>query len=397
MTLRSSALRITAAATLLVLAACNNPPPPDALTVQPASFADLPGWAADDPAAALPAFLKSCAVLLKQPDDQAVGPGDVAGKVADWRPVCTQAAALPPGNAPAARAFIEASFVPMAASNHGDATGLFTGYYESELHGARQPGGAFTVPLYRRPPDLVSVDLQLFRPSLRGERIAGRVQNGRLVPYATRAEIDGGALANRNLELIWVDDPVDAFFLSIQGSGRVTLADGSVVRIGYDGENGQPYLAVGKILVGKGIPASEVSMQRIRQWIADNPNDGRGLMEQNPAYVFFHELKGATSASDGPLGAQGIALTAERSIAVDRRFVALGLPVWLDIPEVGSPGGRLQRLMVAQDTGGAIRGPVRADVFFGHGPDAANRAGILKASGRYWFLIPRGAVKPATS
>ncbi|HWK46872.1 MAG TPA: MltA domain-containing protein [Stellaceae bacterium] len=389
-----TALRTLALVAILALTACHNAPPPepDALVVRPASFADLPGWAADDPAAALPVFLKSCAVLLKQPDDQAIGPGDVAGKVADWRPACTGAAAVPPGDSSAARAFVEAAFTPMAATNHGEANGLFTGYYEAELHGARRPDGVFSTPLYRRPPDLVSVDLQLFRPSLRGERIAGRVQNGRLVPYATRAEIDAGALVGRNLEMIWVDNPVDAFFLAIQGSGRVTLADGSVVRVGYDGENGQPYLAVGKVLVEKGIPAAEVSMQRIRQWIAEHPDEGRGLMEQNPAYVFFREVKG-----DGPLGAQGIALTPERSIAVDRRFVALGMPVWLDIPESASPGGRLRRLMVAQDTGGAIRGPVRADVFFGHGAEAADRAGVLKATGRYWFLVPRGVAKPPIS
>jgi len=236
----------------------------------------------------------------------------------------------------------------------------------------------------------VDDDLGQFRDTLRGERIAGRVEGGRLHPYPDRGTIDRGALAGRGLELLWVDDAVDAFFLQIQGSGRVTMADGSVIRVGYDGQNGHPYVAVGRVLIQRGIMTPEqVSMQSIRAWLAANPTAAPDLLRENPSFVFFRELTG-----DGPVGAQGVALTPGRSLAVDPRFLPLGAPMWLDVEDPRVAGDRIRRLVVAQDTGGAIRGPVRGDLFWGHGAAAEDAAGRMRSQGRYWLLLPAGVSPP---
>lgn len=361
---------------ILLLAGCAPKASPDRLTLEPVRFGDLRGWQADDLSAALSAFARSCAVLTKKSDETQLG---IAGRVADWRAPCAEAAALDhPGDA-TARHFFETWFSPWRAANNGRTEGLFTGYYEAELRGARQRSGAYATPLLRRPGDLVMVELGLFRPSLRGERIAGRVVDGRLKPYESRAEIDEGALAHQHLAFLWVDDPVDAFFLHIQGSGRVRLSDGTTLRVGYDGQNGWPYVPVGRLLIERGaLTKDEVSMQSIRAWIRAHPEEGKALMDQNPSYVFFREVGG-----DGPLGSEGVVLTASRSLAVDRDFVPLGVPLWLDA------GDDLRRLVIAQDTGGAIRGPVRGDLFWGHGGDAEARAGTMKARGGYYLLLPK--------
>lgn len=365
------------------------PRPPERLILSPAAFADLPGWTADDPAGALPALRASCARILTGPDDRPVGPDGVGGRVTDWRPACA-AMAVAPADAAGARRAVEGAFRVWAATGVERAEGLFTGYYEAELRGTRHPDGRHAFPLYRRPPDLVEVDLGQFRDTLRGERIAGRVEGGRLRPYPDRGTIDRGALAGRGLELLWVDDAVDAFFLQIQGSGRVTMADGSVVRVGYDGQNGHPYVAVGRVLIQRGIMAPEqVSMQSIRAWLTANPAAAPDLLRENPSFVFFRELTG-----DGPVGAQGVALTPDRSLAVDPRFLPLGAPMWLDAEDPRAPGERIRRLVVAQDTGGAIRGPVRGDLFWGHGPAAEDAAGRMRSQGRYWLLLPFGVSPP---
>ena len=374
---------------LAALAACGGPPAkplPDKLTLTRASYRDLPGWTRDDPSAALPALLKSCAVLVKGGDDQAVG---IAGTVADWRGPCADAAQVAAGDQAAARALFERDFVPFRASNNDQTEGLFTGYYEAELHGSLTKTDQFNVPLYHRPADLISVDLGQFRPSLKGQRIAGKLAGTKLVPYATRTEIEAGALAGHGLEFVWVDDAADAFFLGVQGSGRVILPDSQVLRVGYDGENGQPYVTIGRVLAAEGVPADQITMPYLRQWIADHGPDGTALMDKNPSYIFFRELKG-----DGPMGAEGVALVPGRSAAVDRGFVPLGLPFWVDTTDPVEPSGRLQRLFVAQDVGGAIRGPVRADLFFGYGPEAANHAGLMKGRGSSWLLLPAGAAAP---
>lgn len=375
------------------------PPPvveaPARLDLEPARFADLPGWSDDSswrtPAAgALAALHRSCAVFAALPDDRPLGEGasSYAGTAADWKPLC---AALPAAGTapPAVRAFLADNLRPWAATDGGDPGGLFTGYYEPTLHGSRRRGGAYEFPLYTRPPELVSVDLGRFRDDLAGRRIAGRVEGGRLVPFADRGAIDSGALDGRGLELVWVDSAVDAFFLHIQGSGVVRLAEGGELRLGYAAQNGQPYRSLGRVLVERGeMELEDVSMQSLRRWLQDHPDRAAEAMATNPSYVFFRVLDG-----DGPVGSQGVVLTPGHSLAVDPAFHALGVPVWLaasaPAPDPAAPDRPLRSLLVAQDSGGAIRGPVRGDVFWGPGDGAAAVAGRMRHQGRMWLLLPR--------
>jgi membrane-bound lytic murein transglycosylase A len=321
----------------------------------------------DHISAAVPVFLKSCARFSTRADVASLDAMAMSvdfGRVGDWRSLCEAAEALPSGDDAAAREFFEKDFTPFAVADYGKAEGLFTGYYEIELNGSWQRRGRYQTPLYRKPPDL-----------------------GPEPP--TRAEIEDGALAGRGLELLWVDDPIDAFFLQIQGSGRVRLKEGGTVRVGYDGQNGRPYVPVGRLLIERGvIPRDKLTMAAIRSWMKRDPVAGAALRREDPSYVFFREVKG-----DGPIGAEGAALSAERSIAVDRVFVALGIPVWLEADERFASADSVRRLMVAQDTGGAIKGPVRGDVFWGTGEAAGSRAGVMNASGRYYLLLPRAIAR----
>ncbi len=372
----------------LILFACAppSPPPPDKLTLEPVAFASLPGWSEDDASAAVTAFARSCERLALRAPDQAMAPGGLGGHAGDWREPCAAAQALPAGDAAAARRFFESSFQVFRAGNNGKPQGLVTGYYEPELTGSKTRSERFRVPLYRVPGDLVQVDLGEWREGWRGERIAGRVVAGRLRPYYDRAQIDKGVLAGRNLELAWVDDPIDAFFLAIQGSGRVELAEGQKLRLAFAGQNGFRYVAIGRKLVERGaLPKDGVTMQSIRAWLKANPDAAPEVMAENPSYVFFRELAG-----DGPIGAQGAVLTPARSLAVDPLFLPLGAPVFLDLEHPDTPGGRLRRLVVAQDTGGAIRGPVRGDLFWGTGAQAGDVAGRMQARGSFYLLLPRG-------
>jgi membrane-bound lytic murein transglycosylase A len=364
---------------------------PPELVLEPVAFSALPGWNEDDPTGALDAFRASCARLRRQDASRSLGgAGGFAGTIADWLPACAAADATPAATPETARAFFAAQFVPFRVTDRGNAVGLFTGYYEPLLAGSREPDARFRHPLYQRPPDLVSADLGQFDPELQGRRIAGRVERGRLVPYADRAAIERGALAGRGLELLWVDDPVLSFFLEIQGSGQVRLPDGGTVRVGYADQNGRPYRAIGKDLIELGaIPREAVSMQTIRAWLEAHPEQAPAIMQQNPSYVFFRELTDL-AAAPGPLGAQGVPLTPGRSLAVDRKFLPLGAPVWLDATAPYPDGDRpLRRLLVTQDTGGAIRGPVRGDVFWGAGPTAEHLAGHMRSEGRLFVLVPR--------
>ncbi len=384
------------AAGLLVLAACVAPPPPEPrLDLAPVSFSDLPGWSEDSQAAALAAFRRSCARLAPLPDDRPMGALARAGRVADWRPACAAAESVPADDDRAARRFFETWFAPFAASDRGAREGLFTGYFEPLLNGARHRDARYRVPLYARPADLVTVDLGRFAPDLAGRRISGRVVDGTLAPYETRAEIDARGLAGRAPVLVWVDDPVDAFFLHVQGSGRVRLPDGKTIQLGYAASNGHPYVSIGRVLIERGALAREhVSLQSIRAWIAAHPDEAGALLAANPSYVFFRELSG-----EGPLGSQGAPLTPGRSLAVDRRFIPLGVPVFLDgtMPSPDEAGAErpLRRLLIAQDTGGAIRGPLRGDVFWGFGDRAAAIAGRMKHKGRIYLLLPRAAAPAA--
>lgn len=373
----------------LLLASCGRGP---GRHLDPADFSELPGFAQDDPRPALRAFLRGCPAFARMDGDAPVDPlGDPRlGTAGDWRRICERAAAVDPEDPEAVRRFFTAHFRPLAVDDGEDGRGLFTGYYEPELSGSPVPDARFAHPLYARPPDLVDVDLGLFDPELRGRRIAGRVEGTRLVPYFDRAAIDAGALAGRGLELLWVDDPVDAFFLHIQGSGRVRLPDGRVLRVGYAGQNGRPYRAIGRDLVEMGeLSREEVSLFSIRAWLEAHPDRARGLLHRNPSYVFFRIL-GEVRGDEGPPGAMDVPLTPERSIAVDRRYWPLGVPFFVDVPVPFPEGERpWRRLVVAQDTGGAIRGPIRADVFWGWGERAEFTAGHMKHEGRMWVLVPR--------
>ena len=395
------------ALSLFLVAACApfvTPKPPEAkptvkLSLAHASFADLDGWADDQHGAALGTFLNSCAWIEKLPDERpmggavvgdAAGGGGYAGTAADWKPVCAEARGIAPKDDGAARRFFEARFEPYEVRADGKPEGLFTGYYEPELRAALKKDARFRVPLHGRPHDLITVDLGQFRDAWKGERIAGRVDNDRLVPYEARAEIEQGALDGRAPVLAWVDNPVDAFFLQIQGSGRLALKDGSMRRIGYEVANGQPYVAVSKVLLDDGaLEKGKVSMQTIRAWLAKHPVEAPAVMNRNPSYVFFRWQDGL-AASDGPIGAQGVPLTAGRSLAVDRKLIPFGAPLWLETTSLEAPDGKFRRLMVAQDTGGAIVGPVRGDIFFGTGDKAGEHAGVMNVSGRYFVLLPKG-------
>ena len=353
---------LAVAAGLAALAACETAPPAPRLVLAPASYAELPDWTSDRHGEALVALRRSCARLLGLPDTRELGPGAMAGTAGAWRAPCEEALRLDPNDHAAARAFLERAFAPFAASDNGAPDGLFTGYYEPELRGARVPGGRYTVPLYGRPSRSDPGRSRPVPPRMARPADHRPTQRRRVAPYPTRAEIEAGAMKGAP-EIVWVEDPVDAFFLQIQGSGRILFDDGAMLRVGYAAQNGHPYVAIGRELIARGALTREtVSMQSIRAWLMANPGEAAAVMNLNPSYVFFRTLEG-----DGPLGGEGVALTPGRSLAVDRAFLAMGLPVWLDAEDPLDPAARVRRLMVAQDTGGAIKGPVRGDVFWGHG------------------------------
>jgi len=353
-------------------------------------FGDLLGWADGDPGKALEAFRRSCTVIAGKPADSPMGGAGYAGTASDWRAACDGAAALEARSPAAARAFFESAFVPYRVSQ-GEAAGLFTGYYEPELHGSRTRHGPYQTPLYGVPPDLVTVDLGLFRDMLKGQRLEGRVSNGRLLPYPARADIVRDGLAAT--PLFYVDNTVDAFFLQVQGSGRVILDDGSVVRAAFAGQNGRPYTALGAVLIARGALAREdVSLESIRGWLAAHPGEAQMLMNANASYVFFTEQP-IGDPTLGANGSEGVPLTPEASLAVDARIHALGVPAWLEASapdaDAKKPDRAFDALLVMQDTGGAIRGTVRGDVYWGYGADAGAIAGRMKHQGRLTVLLPR--------
>lgn len=360
-------------AVVALLAACTGPKPQaPLLQLTRSDFAALPDWKDVKLDAALASFQRGCAVLAQKPDATPMGGVGYAGTAADWRAPCAAAHGDP-------RAFFESNFTPYAVEGEG----LFTGYYEPEIAGRRRRGGAFQTPVYGLPDDLVRADLSLFNPKLRGEHISGRLDGHRLVPYATRAEIN--AKAPPAPVLFYTDDPIGFFFLQIQGSGRVSFENGTMGRIAYAGENGQPYTAIGRTLIADGsLKREDVSLQSIRAWLLAHPDRAQSVMETDKSYIFFQE-KPIGDAALGSNGTLGAALTPLASIAVDQRLHALGAPFYV-AAEGPDP---LHGLLVAQDTGGAIRGAARADIFFGSGPEAERRAGLMKAPGRFYLLLPR--------
>ena len=380
--------RSSLAAIAALLCACVSQPsgPPALQYVQwrASAFSDLPGWAADRLEDAWQPLVAGCSVLLVR---TTASPG--------WRDVCT-AAAREADNAAAARAFFEEHFTAYELRTaDGVTSALITGYYEPLLHGSRKRDERYGFPLYAPPDDLLTIDLSATQPQLADKRLRGRLDGNRIVPYWTRADIDAGKASTAGKELFYVDDPLDAFFLHVQGSGRVELPDRSRVRIGYADQNGWPYRSVGRVLVDRGeLSLESVSMQGIRQWAQEHPQALPALLAENPSYVFFREVVPDQSAAiDGPIGTLGVPLQAGRAIAVDARFIPLGAPVLVATtwPSSGLP---LNRLMLAQDTGGAIRGPLRADFFWGFGADAEREAGRMKQEGKMWLLWPKGETPP---
>lgn len=338
------------------------------IVLTPVDFAALPGWEHGNFEPALRTFYKSCERWNTLPPERLVSEKNgIGGRVADWKGACRHAAAAVLAKAAPLgyRQFFERFFMPYRVSDRGEAEGLFTGYYEIELRGSRTKQEPFIYPLYRRPPELEKD-----------------------VPYMSRRRINAGELHERGLELAYAADSVKLFFLHVQGSGRLRLPDGSIMRVGYDGKNNCPYVSIGKYLIQeKGVDLGAVSAQKIKQWLWDHPEDAQSIMEINPSYVFFREL-----TREGPIGAQGVALTPEISLAVDEQFIPFGAPLWLDttLPEVvGKEEQVFRRLMIAQDTGSAITGPVRGDVFFGAGPNAEQLAGHMKQAGSYYILLPK--------
>jgi membrane-bound lytic murein transglycosylase A len=356
------------AVSVLLLVGLGQDAGPPRLTLTPVEFTSLSGWAADPLGAAVPAFLRSCARFLVRPDAapfDAVAARTDFGRIGDWRPLCRQAQMLDRGNDLAARRFFESGFVPMAVADYGEVDGLFTGYFEIELNGSRKREGRFRTPIFRRPPTTA------------------------LETRFSRAEIEEGALSGRGLALVWVDDPIAAFFLHIQGSGRVHLTNGTSIRLGYDGQNGHPYIPIGRVLIDRGeIARDRLTMASIRDWMMQHPAAGERLRRRDSSYVFFRELR-----DDGPLGAEQVVLTPRRSLAIDPSYIPFGVPIWLDAEERYRPDRGRHRLMVAQDAGGAIKGPVRGDFFWGTGPAAGKEAGAMEAFGRYFVLLPRTAAR----
>ncbi len=355
------------------------------------TFADLPGWVADNHAESLPAFVRSCDKIEQLPKDQKMGNLREMGAVSDWLPLCQAARIIRPGNKVEAQYFYETKFTPYLVRNREVAKGLFTGYYEPDLRGAFGPDNRYRFPIYAKPNDLIGSDLGQFDHRFKGRTVGGRIVDGKYIPYFTRAEIEDGALSGRQLETVWVDSATDAFVLHIQGSGRIILPDGSHVRVGYAGRNGHRYTAIGRELVAAGeLRLEDVTMPAILEWIDRNPIAAVALMRKNKSFIFFQIVDGA-----GPIGAQGVPLTPGRSLAVDRAFFPMGIPFWLDITEPGTFGaGLLRRLVIAQDTGSAIKGPVRGDFFWGHGREAARKAGLMKDPGEFYMLLPRTAARP---
>lgn len=357
----------------LILAGCAVRPAVESaqsgLRLTRVSFAALPGWTGGDRDASLASFRSSCAALAGNPPQTVMA---YAGTVGDWAPVCGAAQS-------AGRDFFESQFTPYAIN--GDA--LFTGYYEPRISGSRSQHGAFQTPVYGLPSDLVSVDLGQFLPTQKGEHISGRLSGQTLVPYPDRAQIDAQGLANAKI-LFWCDDPVAVFFLQIQGSGRVTFDDGSTARVAFAGGNGRPYTAIGRALIQNGaLTRDNVSLATIRDWLKKNPQLARGVMELDQSFVFFQEAPLGDIALGSP-GTLGVPLTPLASLAVDARLHPLGAPFYV---AAGGPDP-VSALMIAQDTGGAIRGAARADIFFGFGPQAETRAGAMKAPGTLYVLLP---------
>ena len=347
---------------LVLLSGCAAPPGPH--FVQQA-FSTLPGWETDDLHDAGTALAHGCARLAAR---------------ASWQAACQDF----PTDPQQWRLFIEARFQPWQVRDGDRDTGFFTGYYEATVRVSHAQHDRYQYPIYGQPTDLATAELGAFKSELKGQTITGRVEDGRFIPYYTRAQITSRLLPTAPV-LLWADDPVDLFFVQVQGSGRAILDDGSFIRLAYAGQNGQPYVAIGHTLKAQGqLPADHVTMPMIRTWLQTHPAERDAILNSNPSYVFFKP-----GGAAGPIGAAGTVLTPERSLAIDHHHLPLGSFLWLDCDHPDG-SGRWQHLVVAEDTGGAIKGLIRGDVFWGYGDRAAQRAGNMQSQGQLFILWPRG-------
>jgi membrane-bound lytic murein transglycosylase A len=345
---------------------------PDYAFLKPANWSDIDGFSDDDSALAWPAWLQSCSALINKPQ---------------WQMACAAAKTLNNPDKQAAQSYFALYFNVYSANNQdGTDAGLITGYYEPLLKGSRTKSSQYPHPLYKQPADLITVELADVYPELKNKRVRGKVVGNKLVPYLSRADIEVNPAPLAGSELVWINDIIDVFFLQIQGSGLVKLDSGEEVHVGYADQNGQAYNSIGRILIERGeLTKDQAGMQGIKNWARNNLTKLRDLLNSNPSYVFFRELP---AGLPGPIGALGVPILAERSVAIDPKYIPLGAPVFLSTTQPNSTTP-LKRLMVAQDTGGAIKGGVRADFFWGAGENAGKQAGAMKQAGKIWVLLPK--------
>ena len=354
----------------LMVSACTTRPPGIG---SPVEWSSLQNWAADNQSDAWEGFLKSCQKL----------------RHARWQEVCDLAENSGDLGDAEVRDFFETNFeVRPVYAEGGESKGLITGYYEPLLKGSWERSEEFRYPLYAVPEDLLIVDLGGIYPELKNLRLRGKLKGNKVVPYYDRAQLDDDPDLLQGTEILWVNSLVNVFFLHVQGSGQIQLTDGSTVAVGYAGQNGHPYQSIGRVLIEMGeLEKDEVTLFTIKDWLKSNPTRLNDVLSRNPSYIFF-ELRDAEA--DGPVGSLNVTLTPERSIAVDRNVIPLGAPVWLQTTLPNEQQSPLNQLMLAQDTGGAIKGHVRADVFWGRGDEAEKMAGLMKQQGQLFVLLPRG-------
>ncbi|ARB91491.1 murein transglycosylase A [Legionella longbeachae] len=370
----------------------HQPPKQPEIMFKEADFERLPGWKSADLKKSLQTFQVSCRAFIRQSPEQIVGTDQINLQVKDWQPACAAALKITPVAEKQAKQFFEEWFTPVEFTENNGKPGLFTGYYVPAIKGSYTQSKEFHVPIYETPNDLVTADLGLFFNDLKNRRIVGRLEDRKFVPYYTREQINKGAIEEKAKVLVWINSPVDRLFLEIQGSGLIELEDGTNIYIGYDAQNGAPYTAIAGVLIKKGVMTKHnASMQGIKRYLETHPKQMDKIINQNKSFVFFKKM------ADGvALGSQGVALTPGYSLAIDKQWIPMGAPLWLSTtrpdstkPDVNKP---MQRLMIAQDTGGAIRGKVRGDVFWGGGEKATLIAGHMKNEGHYWILLPKHAI-----
>lgn len=355
-------------------------------------FTSLPGWDTAVLNKSLETFQSSCKTFVRQDPDRVVGTEHIELQAKDWQPACQAALKIDSDTEEDAKQFFQTWFTPVEFFDNKPVLGLFTGYYMPLLKGDDKPSNEYNVPLYEVPDNLLTIDLGLFIPEMQNKKITGMVSGKRVVPYYTRKQINKGAIKDHAKVLMWLTNPVDRLFLEIQGSGIIEMPNGERIYVGYDGQNGAPYTSIAGVLINKGIMTKDnASMQGIKTYLQANPDQMDAIINKNKSFVFFRKL-----TLEAALGSQGVALTPGYSMAIDKQWIPMGAPLWLSTthpdsrnPEIDRP---LQRLMIAQDTGGAIKGKVRGDVFWGDGENATVIAGHMKNQGHYWLLLPSHAL-----